>query len=77
MANHCLECGTPFELYKIDFLSNSKRHLLPWVKTLLLRAVKERFGLQLTWPPKYTVRAVMILNMGIDPTFVVHANMVS
>ena len=37
------------------------------VKTALLRAVRERFGLPLTERPKYTVRDVMILTMGVDP----------
>jgi hypothetical protein len=37
------------------------------VKTLLLEAVRKRFGLPLSERPKYTVRDVMVLTMGIDP----------
>ncbi len=37
------------------------------VKTVLLAVVRERFGLPLIERPKYTVREVMVLTLGIDP----------
>lgn len=37
------------------------------VKTVLLAVVRKQFGLPLTERPKYTVRDVMVLTLGIDP----------